>query len=205
MKLDLTLYFVTEEAAPLESLLTIVEQAIEGGVTLVQLREKRSDGATFYEKAKALKELLDSYDVPLIINDRIDVALAVGAAGVHIGQSDLPLSAVRSIIPESMIVGVSVSTVEEALAAERDGANYIGVGAAFPTGTKSDAKVLPAGMLREITQAVSIPSVAIGGITLENIGLLQETDIAGVAVVSALMQAKNPTLSAQKFCQAWNK
>lgn len=205
LKLDLTLYFVTEEAAPLESLLTIVEQAIEGGVTLVQLREKRSDGATFYEKAKALKELLDRYDIPLIINDRIDVALAVGAEGVHVGQSDLPLPAIRSIVPKSMIVGVSVSTVEEALAAEQNGANYVGVGAAFPTGTKSDAKVLPAGMLREITQSVSIPSVAIGGITLENMGLLRETGTAGVAVVSALMQAENPTLSAQKFCQEWNK
>ena len=142
MKLDLTLYLVTEEAAPLETLLTIVEEAIEGGVTLVQLREKSSDGNVFYEKAKALKELLDRYDVPLIINDRVDVALAVGAAGVHIGQSDLPLHAVRNILPQPMIVGVSVSTVEEALLAEETGASYLGVGAAFPTGTKSDAKVL---------------------------------------------------------------
>ncbi|KAA0948721.1 thiamine phosphate synthase [Sporosarcina sp. ANT_H38] len=199
MNLDLTLYLVTEEAAPLETLLTIVEEAIEGGVTLVQLREKSSDGNVFYEKAKALKELLDRYDVPLIINDRVDVALAVSAAGVHIGQSDLPLHAVRNILPQSMIVGVSVSTVEEALLAEETGASYLGVGAAFPTGTKSDAKVLPAGILEEITRSVSIPSVAIGGITLENIESLWNTGIAGVAVVSALMQAENPTQIAREF------
>lgn len=203
MNLDLTLYLVTEEAVPLERLLTIVEQAIEGGITLVQLREKKSDGAIFYEKAKALKKLLDQYEVPLIINDRIDVALAVKAAGVHVGQSDLSITAVRSIIPKTMIVGVSVSTVEEALAAEKGGADYIGVGAAFPTGTKSDAKVLPVGMLKEITQSVSIQSVAIGGIGLGNIGLLRETGIAGVAVVSVIMEAQNPMLIAKMFCEKW--
>ncbi|MFD1928573.1 thiamine phosphate synthase [Sporosarcina siberiensis] len=203
MNLDLTLYLVTEEAVPLERLLTTVEQAIEGGVTLVQLREKKSDGAVFHEKAKVLKKLLDQYEVPLIINDRIDVALAVKAAGVHVGQSDLPITAIRRIIPESMIVGVSVSTVEEALAAEKDRADYIGVGAAFPTGTKSDAKVLPKGMLKEITQSVSIPSVAIGGIGLENVSLLRETGIAGVAVVSVIMEAQNPTLVAKMFREIW--
>ncbi len=203
MNLDLTLYFVTDEATPLEALLTIVEKAIEGGVTLVQLREKSSDGNVFYEKAKALKELLDRYDVPLIINDRVDVALAVGAAGVHIGQSDLPLHTVKNILPQSMIVGVSVSTVEEALLAEETGASYLGVGAAFPTGTKKDAKVLPAGMFEKITQSVSIPSVAIGGITLENIESLRNAGIAGVAIVSALMQAENPTQIAREFFLKW--
>ena len=203
LKLDLTLYFVTEEAVSLDALLSIVEQAIEGGVTLVQLREKSSDGKVFYEKAKKLKELLDRYDIPLIINDRIDVALAVNAAGVHVGQSDLPLHAVKNVLPKSMIVGVSVSTVEEALVAQQGGASYLGVGAAFPTGTKSDAKVLLDGQLEEITRSVSIPTVAIGGITLENIETLQETGIAGVAVVSALMKAKNPTQIARKFCRKW--
>ena len=199
MNFDLKLYFVTEESVPLDKLLTIVEGAIKGGVTLVQLREKSSDGNVFYEKAKALKKLLDQYDIPLIINDRIDVALAINAAGVHIGQSDLPLQVVRSILPTSMIVGVSVSTIEEALLAEAEGANYLGVGAAFPTGTKSDAKVLLAGQLEKITRSVSIPTVAIGGITLENFESLQDTGIAGVAVVSALMQAENPTQIAKEF------
>ncbi|MHA6260896.1 thiamine phosphate synthase [Sporosarcina sp. CAU 1771] len=203
MKLDLTLYFVTEEAVPLNDLLNIVEKSIEGGVSLVQLREKNSGGLEFYEKAKAIKELLYGYDVPLIINDRVDVALAVGAAGVHIGQSDLPLAVVRKLVPTSMIVGVSVGTVEEAILAEQAGATYLGVGAAFPTGTKSDSKKLPDGMLAEITQSVSIPSVAIGGITLENIGTLQGTGIVGVAVVSALMKAENPKEAARKLHQKW--
>ena len=173
MNLDLTLYFVTEESVPLDTLLTIVERAVEGGVTAVQLREKKSEGITFFEKAKRLKALLDRYDVPLIINDRVDVALAVGAAGVHVGQSDLPLHAIKKIVPESMIVGISASTVEEAKLAEAAGASYLGVGAVFPTSTKNDATVLPAGMLQTIKESVSIPIVGIGGITLDNVELLR--------------------------------
>ncbi|MFJ7969907.1 thiamine phosphate synthase [Psychrobacillus sp. NPDC096389] len=204
LNLNMTLNLVTEESVPVDSLLTIVEQAIKGGVTIVQLREKNSSGKEFYEKAKALKELLDAYNVPLIINDRIDIAIAVNAAGVHVGQSDLPLAIVKEIVPSSFIVGVSAGTLEEAMNAERDGATYIGVGSVFPTGTKGDAKLLPHGVLEEITRTVSIPVVAIGGITLENIDTLQYKGIAGVAVVSAIMKANNPSFVAQKFIEKLN-
>lgn len=197
----MTLYLVTEESVPVNSLLKVAEQAIEGGVTIVQLREKNSSGKEFYEKAKALKELLDSYDIPLLINDRIDIAIAVNAAGVHIGQSDLPLATVKEIVPQSFIIGVSAGTLEEAKNAERDGATYIGVGSVFPTGTKEDAKLLPQGVLEEITKTISIPVVAIGGITIENVDTLQHKGLAGVAVVSAIMKANNPSLVAQKFLE----
>lgn len=200
----MTLNLVTEESVPVDSLLTIVEQAIIGGVTIVQLREKNSSGKEFYEKANALKELLDAYNIPLIINDRIDIAIAVNAAGVHVGQSDLPLAIVKEIVPSSFILGVSAGTLEEAMNAERDGATYIGVGSVFPTGTKGDAKLLPHGVLEEISNAVSIPVVAIGGITLENIDTLQYKGIAGVAVVSAIMKANNPSFVAQKFIEKLN-
>ncbi|SES00391.1 thiamine phosphate synthase [Psychrobacillus sp. OK032] len=201
MNHDMTLYLVTEESVPLNSLLKVVSQAIQGGVTIVQLREKNSSGKKFYEKAKALKKLLDSYDIPLIINDRIDIAIAINAAGVHIGQTDLPLEIVKRMVPKQFIIGVSAGTLEEAKNAERDGATYIGVGSVFPTGTKGDAKLLPHGVLEEITKAVSIPVVAIGGIALANVDTLQHTGIAGVAVVSAIMKANKPTLVAEKFLE----
>ncbi|WP_066288121.1 thiamine phosphate synthase [Bacillus sp. FJAT-29937] len=202
MKPNYTLYLVTEESAPLEKLLQTVENAVKGGVTIVQLREKQSSGKLFYEKASKLKALLDRYQVPLIINDRIDVALAVHSAGVHIGQSDLPLLSVREMVPDSMIVGISVSTVEEAKIAEKNGADYIGVGACFPTQSKDNAKVLPEGMLGSIIKEVSIPVVAIGGIKLENIAELQKNKLAGYAIVSAIMKAKNPLESAETFRKA---
>ena len=202
MKPNYTLYLVTEESAPVEALLQTVESAVKGGVTIVQLREKQSSSKHFYEKALKLKNLLDQYQVPLIVNDRIDIALAVNAAGIHIGQSDLPLSAARKIIPESMIVGISVSTIEEAEDAERNGANYIGVGAVFQTSTKDDAKLLPEGMLKAIIEKVSIPVVAIGGIKIENLSKLPMNDIAGYAIVSGIMKANNPYSAAEGFRKA---
>ncbi|GGA22815.1 thiamine phosphate synthase [Psychrobacillus lasiicapitis] len=205
MNLDMTLYLVTEESVPIDSLLKVVEQAIKGGVTIVQLREKSSLGKVFYEKAKAVKELLDSYNVPLIINDRIDIAIAVNAAGVHIGQSDLPLAVVKKIVPKSFIIGVSAGTLEEARNAERNGATYLGVGSVFPTGTKEDAELLPHGVLEEITKTVTIPVVAIGGIAIENVDTLQHTGIAGVAVVSAIMKADSPSLAAKSFLEKLKK
>lgn len=186
------LYLVTEEDVPLEKLLYTIKEAVSGGVTLVQLREKKSGGKLYYEKAFQLKELLDSLSIPLIINDRVDIALAVDAAGIHVGQSDLPVSAVRNIVPDSMIVGASVQTVDQAVQAEADGANYLGVGAVFPTKTKGDAKPLPDGMLTEISKSVSIPTVAIGGIQTNNIEQLDHGVIDGIAVVSAITKAKQP-------------
>ena len=135
-----SLYLVTEESVPLDTLLDIIQKAVAGGVDVVQLREKNSDGKLFYEKALAVKQLLHKLGVPLIINDRVDVALAIGADGVHIGQSDLPLTAVKKIVPDNMIVGISAGNLDEALEAERNGADYIGVGALFATSSKDDAE-----------------------------------------------------------------
>ncbi|CAM3997725.1 thiamine phosphate synthase [Lederbergia lenta] len=199
MRNTYALNLVTEESVPLEKLLPIIEEAVKGGVTIVQLREKRSTGKCFYEKAKSVKALLDRYDVPLIINDRVDIALAVGAAGVHVGQDDLPLVAIRKMLPSSMIVGISTSTMEEAKEAEKNGASYIGVGSVFTTKSKADASLLPKGDLEKIAEAVSIPVVAIGGIGLDNMKLLPNNKIAGVAVVSAIMKSKNPYDAAVAF------
>lgn len=197
MQLTYELYLVTDELTSIEKMVSIVEQAVKGGVTIVQLREKESAGNAFYEKAKQLKEMLDRYNVPLLINDRIDIALAVGASGVHIGQTDMPLRVVKEIIPPSMVVGVSASTVKEAIKAEADGADYIGVGAIFKTGSKEDAKVLQEGMLSKIIEAVTIPVVAIGGLQENNLDVLRGEGFSGIAVVSAIMQAENPEVAAR--------
>lgn len=181
-----------------EELLGKVEKALEGGVTLVQLREKEADGKEFYERSLRLKKLLDRFHVPLIINDRVDVALAVGASGVHVGQDDLPLKVVRSLVGD-MIVGVSVRTVQEAQKAVEDGADYIGVGSVFPTSTKLDAKGITKEELIEITESIRIPAVAIGGITAENIENLNGTGIRGAAVVSAILKSQDPKKAAEEL------
>lgn len=203
MAINHELYFVTAEATSTESLLEIIEAAVKGGVTMVQLREKKSPGKAFYERAEQVKRLLDRYQVPLLINDRIDIALAIGASGVHIGQSDLPLDVVRKLLPPSMIVGISVSTVEQAEVAEKQGADYIGVGAIFPTKSKENAKTLPEGRLTAITDAVKVPAVAIGGIQQDNIAELKGKELSGVAVVSAIMQAKDPEEAARALKEKW--
>ncbi|PTY78929.1 thiamine-phosphate diphosphorylase [Heyndrickxia sporothermodurans] len=201
MNVNYNLYLVTDERTPIGELLSIVEEAVQGGVTIVQLREKNSDGLTFYKKAKHLKALLKSYQVPLIINDRVDIALAVGADGIHVGQDDIPLSALKRIVPKSMIIGVSTQTIEQAQLAEKIGADYIGIGSAFPTKTKQDATVLSMETLKAIKDSVNIPAVAIGGITLDNFHQLKEINFSGIAVVSAIMKAKNPKEAAKKFFQ----
>ncbi|MBP2239817.1 thiamine-phosphate pyrophosphorylase [Cytobacillus eiseniae] len=203
MKPNYTLYLVTEESIPLEQLLQTIEEAVKGGVTIVQLREKSTSGKNFFQKAMRVKALLNQYEVPLIINDRIDVAIAIEADGVHVGQSDLPVAAVRNIVPASMLVGVSVSTIEEAKEAEDNGADYIGVGAVFPTHSKKDAEVLPEGMLERITNAVTIPAIAIGGITLKHLPALRRAGIAGVAIVSGIMKAKDPYDAAMAYQKEW--
>lgn len=196
MKDSLKLYLVTEESIPLPELLAIVEEAIKGGVTAVQLREKTNSGKLFFEKAVQLKKLTSRYGVPLYINDRVDIALAAEADGIHVGQEDLPLAHIKRIVPSTVRVGVSAGTVEEATAAEKDGADYIGVGAVFPTASKDNAKVLPEGELEKIIQSVSIPVVAIGGIKLNNLDRLKDLPIAGVAIVSEIMKADSPRQAA---------
>ena len=174
-----------------------VEQAVQGGVTLVQLREKDCSSLEFYQTAQKVKAICDAHKVPLIINDRVDIALAVDAAGVHIGQSDLPAPVVRKIIGPDKILGVSAGTVAQAVQAQQDGADYLGVGAMFPTGTKTNTIPTSADTLKAICAAVSIPVVAIGGVTAQNLPTLAGTGIAGAAVVSAIFSQSDLAAAAR--------
>lgn len=205
MIIDYSLYLVTDESVPTDKLLHIVGEAIEGGVTIVQLREKSSDGKVFYDNAVKLKKFLNrNYaHVPLIINDRVDIALAVGADGVHVGQKDIPVEALRKIVPKTMIVGVSVSNVSEAKEAEKNGADYLGVGPVYWTKTKKEKEALPEGMLEEVAKSVNIPAVAIGGLKVHNIDTVRSEHVAGVAVVSGIMQAENPKEAAKAYRKNW--
>ena len=200
MKIDYTLYLVTDsELLKGRKLETIVYQAVRGGVSLVQLREKKASSLDFYMIAKKVKEVTDKFNVPLIINDRIDIALSVDAAGVHIGQEDLPCKIARQILPKDKIIGVSVHNIEEALRAQEDGADYLGCGAVFTTSTKSDVSNLTIDKLAEIKKAVNIPVVAIGGINKENVSSLRNTNIDGIAVVSAIVGNEDPKLAAENM------
>ena len=206
MLLDYSLYLVTDcQCLKNESLERAVEQAILGGVTLVQLREKQRDSKEFYQQALRIKAICHQYHVPLLINDRVDIALAVEADGVHIGQSDLPAKVVRGILGKNKIMGVSARTVAQAQQAQADGADYLGVGAMFATTTKRDAKTVSITTLKEIRQAVNIPIVAIGGINTTTLPLLQKglaqikTCVDGVAVVSAILAADDISLASQRL------
>ncbi len=187
--IDYTLYLVTDrDLFPGIRLAAAVEQAIRGGVTVVQLREKNACSRDFHAIAREVKEITDRYSVPLIINDRLDIALAVDAAGAHIGQDDLPARAAREVLSgRGKILGVSAATAAEALQAQADGADYIGAGSVFATGTKKGVRPLLREELKKIKQAVNIPVVAIGGINESNVRLLQGTGIDGIAVVSAIL------------------
>ncbi|MDF9762694.1 MULTISPECIES: thiamine phosphate synthase [Peribacillus] len=196
-QIDLSLYLVTEESIAIEELTKIIAESVSGGVSIVQLREKNNSSLSFYKKASELKQLLSELSIPLIINDRVDIALAVEADGIHIGQDDLPLPVIKQMVPDDMIVGVSVSTLEEALEAEQNGADYIGVGSVFPTKTKQDATLMAIEDLEEICRSVSIPAVAIGGITADNISSLSDSGLSGTAVVSAIMNADSPKIASE--------
>ena len=188
MNFDYTLYLVTDrQLMSCDSLTEAVEQAILGGCTMIQLREKEVSALDFYNLAVAVKQVTDKYHIPLIINDRIDIAMAVQATGVHIGQHDLPAAAVRKVIGENMLLGVSASSIAEAIQAQQDGADYLGVGAMFPTGTKTDADSVSMEELQKIRAAVSLPIVVIGGINKGNAGRFKPMGIDGLAVVSAII------------------
>ena len=201
---DLSLYLVTDNSDDVEKFLNTIEEGIKGGVTVVQIREKTADTLEFYNLALKVKKITTKYDVPLIINDRVDVALAIDADGVHVGQSDMPCSVTRRLIGEDKILGVSAATIEEAKKAEKDGADYIGTGAVFPTATKDDAPKITKKDLKEIVDSINIPVVAIGGITLENASQLNDTGIAGLSVVSAIMSSENPKESSEKLLNIFN-
>ena len=188
MNFDYTLYLVTDrQLMSCDSLTEAVEQAILGGCTMIQLREKELSSLEFYNQAVAVKQVTDKYHIPLIINDRIDIAMAVQATGVHIGQHDLPAAAVRKVIGENMLLGVSASSIAEAIQAQQDGADYLGVGAMFPTGTKTDADSVSMEVLQKIRVAFSLPIVVIGGINKGKAGRFKPMGIDGLAVVSAII------------------
>ena len=196
----LRLYLVTNRYQDsLESFLEKVETACRSGVTIVQLREKNLTTNQYYQLAKQVKEITDAYQVPLIIDDRLDVCLAVDAAGLHIGDDELPVSVARQVLGPEKILGVTAKTVKRALEAEEGGADYLGTGAIFPTTTKENAPITLISTLKTICQRVAIPVVAIGGLTSENIDQLIGTGIAGVAVVRDLMQAEDVEAKTQAF------
>ena len=196
----LRLYLVTNRYQDsVESFLEKIETACRSGVTIVQLREKNLTTNQYYQLAKQVKEITDAYQVPLIIDDRLDVCLAVDAAGLHIGDDELPVSVARQVLGPEKILGVTAKTVKRALEAEEGGANYLGTGAIFPTMTKENASITLISTLKTICQRVAIPVVAIGGLTSENIDQLIGTGIAGVAVVRDLMQAEDIEAKTQAF------
>ena len=198
--IDYTLYLVTDrELMVADSIEDCVEQAILGGVTVVQLREKAVSSRKFYHTAMRLRKITTRLKVPLIINDRVDIALAVDADGLHIGQNDLPYNAARPIIGQDKIIGVSVCNLAEATDAVEFGADYLGVGAMFATGTKADAKLTSMDELRRIRQKIDIPIVVIGGINKETAPLFRETGIDGIAVVSAIFGKNDAAGAAQEL------
>ena len=197
---SLRLYAVTDRSWLRGSTLyEQVEKALRGGATFIQLREKSLDTESFIEEAGQIKILCEKYHVPFVINDNVEVALAVGADGVHVGQGDMAASDARKKLGAGKIIGVTARTVEQAAEAERQGADYLGTGAVFATSTKGDAKEMSHGTLKEICRSVSIPVVAIGGITAGNVMELKGTGIEGVAVVSAVFASEDIESAAREL------
>lgn len=200
MKIDYTLYLCTDSG--LMSSTTVeesVERAVQGGCSVVQLREKEASSLELIRLAERVKRVTDKYGVPLIINDRLDICQAVDAAGVHLGQSDLPCAEARKILGADKIIGVSAATPEEAAKAQADGADYLGVGAVFPTTTKTNTRKVTPEIIRGIRQAVTIPFVVIGGVNAENITRLYGLGIDGAAVISAVIAQPDITAAAEKM------
>lgn len=203
MKVDkssLLLYAVTERSwLKNRTLHDAVEEALKAGVTFLQLREKNLDYDSFLQLAIEIKKIADKYNVPFVINDNVDVAIACGADGVHVGQEDMDAKEVRKIIGPDKILGVSAETVEQAIRAEQSGADYLGVGAVFPSPTKLDAEVVSFETLKEICKTVSIPVVAIGGINEDNAVKLAGSGIAGIAVISAIFAKDDITAAVKRL------
>ena len=205
-KVDYSVYLVTDrQLMTAKTVEDSVEQAIAGGCTLVQLREKDLDSRAFYQTALRVKAVTDRYQVPLLINDRMDIALAVGAQGLHVGQEDLPVAVARKVMGEDAILGVSASTVEEAVAAQADGADYLGVGAMFATSTKADADAVSMQVLAQIRAAVKLPIVVIGGINARTIPSFAGTDVDGMAVVSAIVVQPDITAATRHLKALWQQ
>lgn len=200
---DPKMYFITDSTLyTKEEFLSRVEKALKGGVTLMQLREKERTTREYLELADAVHELAGKYNVPLIIDDRLDIAMAIDAEGVHLGQSDLPINVARKIWGDEKIIGATAKTVEQALEAYGQGADYLGVGAIYPTTTKVKTILTSPEMLDKICHAVPIPVNAIGGLNKDNIDILKGIPIAGVCVVSAIMKADDPQNAAEELSKA---
>ncbi|MCR5379038.1 MAG: thiamine phosphate synthase [Fibrobacter sp.] len=202
--LDTTLYFITDSTTvPAERFLPVVEAACKGGATLIQLREKDKSTREYLELANATHEITKRYGIPLIIDDRVDVALAIDAEGVHVGQSDMPVGLARKLMGEDKIVGATAKTVPQALEAYEQGADYLGVGAIYPTTTHVNTVITPVETLNEIVKAVPIKVNAIGGLNKGNIGVLKGSGIAGICVVSAIMKAADPEAATRELKKAY--
>lgn len=198
--MDYSLYVCTDrDIMTTDTLEEAVELAIKGGATIIQLREKDCTSREFYELALSIKDITDAYEVPLIINDRLDIALAVHADGVHLGQSDIPVQVARNVMGPNCIVGATANTLEKAQEAWQSGADYLGVGDVFGSATKNDTKPVELKELKKICDTVKIPVVAIGGISKKNIHLLKDTGVAGVAVISAVLGQTDITAAAEEL------
>lgn len=206
MKFDSSLYFITDSTNySEEEFLRRVEEACKGGVTLIQLREKERTTREYLSIAEKVHEITVRYDVPLIIDDRVDVALAVNAEGVHVGQSDMPVAIARKLMGTDKIVGATAKTVPQALEAYEQGADYLGVGAIYPTTTKVKTVLTSVDTLKEIVKAVPIKVNAIGGLNKDNIHILKDSGIDGICAVSAIMKADNPCIAAKELREAFNE
>ncbi len=204
--IDYSLYLCTDRRLMTSPTIEAsAESALRGGTTVIQLREKDCSSREFYELGLRVKKITDAYHAPLIINDRVDIALAVGAAGVHVGQGDLPCKVVREIVGPDMIVGVSAATLEEAVRAEEDGADYLGVGAMYATATKTDTRPVSMEELLKIRAAVKIPIVVIGGINKQTLGNFKGTGVNGLAVVSAIVAQPDPEAAARELLRMWKE
>lgn len=202
--LDTTLYLVTDSTGLTEQeFLARTEQALQGGVTLLQIREKERSTREYIHLASQVHELAKRYNVPLLVDDRVDVALAVDAEGVHVGQTDMPVDIARRLLGPDKIVGATAKTVPQALEAWQQGADYLGVGAIYPTTTKVVTVITSTETLADICAAVPIPVNAIGGLNRDNLGVLKGTGIKGICVVSAIMKAADPKAAAQQLREAF--
>lgn len=200
MKFDITLYLVTDSTNLEEKVfLSKVEQACNGGVTMLQLREKEKSDRDFLSLALEVKKITDKYGIPLIIDDRLDIALASGAAGVHLGQSDMPILGARKLMGKDKIIGATAKTISQAKKAVEEGADYLGVGAIYPTTTKVVTVITKVSTLNDICNAVDIPVLAIGGLNKDNCDVLKNSPIDGIAVVSAIMKDENPEKAASEL------
>ena len=202
-KIDTALYFITDSTCvPPDRFLPVVEAACKGGATIVQLREKDRSTREYMELARATHEITAKYGIPLIIDDRVDVALAIGAEGVHVGQSDMPACDARRILGPEKIIGATTKTVPQALEAFEQGADYLGCGAIYPTTTHVKTVITPIETLKDVVKAVPIPVNAIGGLNKDNIFVLKDSGIAGICVVSAIMKSTDPETATRELKQA---